>query len=205
MASFDKFVVSGTKEEASVSFEITGAHRSLPNSIRRTMMSDVPTVAIEKIEPYENNTDLSDEMIAHRLGLIPFMSDGCDKDLYYLGNCECEGILCDKCSIRYRFRVTENDPHRIGVGYDADLRRSPEIQRASARLNPVPRDQRERILVSKMRKGEEIDMVAYATKGTASEHAKWQAAVNPAFRYRPKVVYKPKATVLLGTDQIKEL
>lgn len=205
MVTLDRFVVEGTKSEASVSFEMKGVHRSLANSLRRTMMMDVPVVAIEVIETHENDTDLSDEVLAHRLGLVPFVSDGCDEELFYRGNCDCGGNLCEMCSIRYRFRVIENDPHAIGVGSELDLRRSPEVQRASSRLNPVPRDRRERIVLSKMRKGEEIDMIAYAIKGTASEHAKWQAAVNPAFRYKVNVEYRPKSTQLLSSDQIKDL
>lgn len=202
---FDFKVEYFDKHECKVTFEIANAHRSIPNSIRRTMNSDIPTMAIDIIEPAENNTTMCDEMISHRLGLLPFWSDGCDEDLYYRANCECGGILCDKCSIRYRYTYSQDDPHEVGVGSDRNLVRSPKIQRASEKLNPIVSEDRDRTIIHKCRKGEEVNFICYALKGTADEHAKWQAVVNPVFSYRPKVTFNKKATVLLDIEEMNQL
>lgn len=46
-----------------------GASSSLINAIRRYVL-EVPTLAIDEIEVFKNDSPLYDEMIAHRLGLI---------------------------------------------------------------------------------------------------------------------------------------
>ena len=45
------------------------ANESLANAIRRSV-SEVPTLAIEEVEIFKNDSALYDEMLAHRLGLF---------------------------------------------------------------------------------------------------------------------------------------
>ncbi len=44
---------------------------SFSNAIRRIMISEVPTYAIEDVYIYENSSSMDDEILAHRLGLVP--------------------------------------------------------------------------------------------------------------------------------------
>ena len=47
------------------------ADASLCNALRRTIISSVPSIVIDTVCIKENDSILCDEMIAHRLGLIP--------------------------------------------------------------------------------------------------------------------------------------
>ena len=53
--------------------------RRLANSLRRTIISSIETLAIDQVQIEENSSVLPDEMIAHRLGLVPLISEGMEK------------------------------------------------------------------------------------------------------------------------------
>jgi DNA-directed RNA polymerase subunit D len=51
-----------------------GISESLANSIRRSV-SEVPTLAIDEVEIYKNDSALYDEVLSHRLGLVPLVTE----------------------------------------------------------------------------------------------------------------------------------
>lgn len=54
-----------------IQFELSETDTSVANALRRIMIGEVPTLAIDLVEFHENSSVLNDEYIAHRLGLIP--------------------------------------------------------------------------------------------------------------------------------------
>ena len=50
---------------------IINADAAFCNALRRTLISGVATIVIDTVCIKENDSSLSDEMVAHRLGLIP--------------------------------------------------------------------------------------------------------------------------------------
>ena len=61
-------------EADSCEFVLKGTDPSIANALRRVMLVDVPTIAIDLVEIEANSTVLNDEFIAHRLGLMPIVS-----------------------------------------------------------------------------------------------------------------------------------
>lgn len=50
------------------------ANESLANAIRRSV-AEIPTLAIDEVEIFKNDSALYDEMLAHRLGLVPLKTE----------------------------------------------------------------------------------------------------------------------------------
>lgn len=86
-----------------VEFELLNTDLSVANSLRRIMVSEVPTLTIDLVEIRENTSALHDEFIAHRLGLIPLVSEQVDS-FSTSEECACQR-MCNKCSVNYRLHA----------------------------------------------------------------------------------------------------
>ncbi len=154
------------------------------NAIRRTLLSDVPTMAIDTVEinqgiirdddgrEYESIAPLFDEIIAHRLGLLPVPTD---LDNYvFRDSCECGGVGCPHCTITYI--INKKGPCTV---YSGDL-------------IPVGNDSSLKIvdgLIPIVELKEKQALIAYAIAelGTGREHAKWQPVSGLGYTYYPTI------------------
>ncbi|MDP2925276.1 MAG: hypothetical protein Q8N99_02795 [Nanoarchaeota archaeon] len=73
--------ISSNDKEGKLSF-ITDMSTSLANAIRRSVL-EIPTMAIDEAEIIKNDSALYDEIIAHRMGLIPIKADKGTKELKF--------------------------------------------------------------------------------------------------------------------------
>ena len=53
-------------------FSLVGVDASIANAFRRILIAEIPTLAIETVFVNNNTSVIQDEVLAHRLGLIPF-------------------------------------------------------------------------------------------------------------------------------------
>jgi DNA-directed RNA polymerase subunit D len=63
------------EDETETKYLIKGINHTMLNSIRRTIISNVPCLAIDEVTFYENDSPIFDEMLANRLGLLPIKTD----------------------------------------------------------------------------------------------------------------------------------
>ena len=97
-----------------VKFTLTKTDASMANALRRVMMAEVPTMAIDKVEFLQNTTVLHDDFIAHRLGLVPLTSTNCGfdtenpdeqkRDYQFNRDCTCQGY-CPQCTAIFELDV----------------------------------------------------------------------------------------------------
>lgn len=69
------------KEKQKLSF-LTDMSNSLANAIRRSVL-EIPIMAIDEVEIIKNDSALYDEIIAHRLGLVPIKTDKTTKEIKF--------------------------------------------------------------------------------------------------------------------------
>lgn len=77
LSQFEKDLQISVREqtEDKMVIQLTGVDASLMNALRRTMMDDVPTMAIDRAVMYQNTSVICDEVLVHRLGLVPIKAD----------------------------------------------------------------------------------------------------------------------------------
>ncbi len=63
------------QHENEMKFVLSDITPTFANTLRRLIMSEVPTMAIDEVIVIENTTPLYDEIVAHRLGLLPLKTD----------------------------------------------------------------------------------------------------------------------------------
>ncbi|MBY8987511.1 MAG: DNA-directed RNA polymerase subunit D [Candidatus Lokiarchaeota archaeon] len=153
---------------------IEGISIEMINALRRIMLTEVPVMAIDEVIILKNDSPLYDEIISHRLGLIPLKTD---LEVYKLPQeCECGGYGCPLCQVSLTCEITNNTNNPLEI-YSGDLKSNdPKI---------IPVDPN--IPIVKIDKNDKVIIEAYAILGLAKDHAKWQAISNVAYRHYPLV------------------
>jgi DNA-directed RNA polymerase subunit D len=168
------------KSEYKLVVVVEGISVEMLNALRRIILTEVPVMAIDEVIILKNDSPLYDEIVSHRLGLIPLKTD---LDVYKLPKeCDCEGYGCPLCQVSLTCEVTNTTNAPLEI-YSGDLKSNdPKI---------VPVD--DFIPIVKIDKNNKVIIEAYAILGIAKDHAKWQAVSNVAFRNYPDVKFDAKA------------
>ncbi len=138
-----------------------GAPLELLSAIRRTVMEEVPTMAIDSVLILENNSVLHDEVLAHRLGLIPLTSEKA-LEKYSPPEICAECTSCEDCYTRLYLEVSNetDDPRTV---YSGDFRsEDPDVKPVYPNIPLVV-----------LAKGQRITLEAEARLGRGKEHIKW--------------------------------
>ena len=146
----------------------------LMNALRRIVLAEVPAMAIDDVVMIENSSILQDEMIAHRLGLVPLKTD---LDNYTLPeDCECKSEFgCPQCRVTLTLNAESTEATR--PVYSGEL--------VSENLDVIPAT--EKIPIIKLAKGQKLKLEAYARLGKGKNHAKWQPVSGCGYKYYPKI------------------
>jgi DNA-directed RNA polymerase subunit D len=155
-----------------VTFKLTGSTPAFANALRRTLRAEVPVMAIEDVDMFENNSPMFDEYVAHRLGLVPLTTD---LKSYKMPG-ECCGGNCAKCSVM--LTLSEKGP---GIVYSKDLKSK------DAEIKPVEG----KIPLMKLMDGQKLRLEAKAVLGRGKDHIKHQPAL---------VTYKMLPTLTVTKD-----
>mmetsp|Transcript_10182 Transcript_10182/g.30625 ORF Transcript_10182/g.30625 Transcript_10182/m.30625 type:complete len:306 (-) Transcript_10182:304-1221(-) len=165
-------------------FVLSETDVSVANALRRVILSHVPTIAIDLVEIEENSSVLTDDFIAHRLGLIPIISNrvGDMKSPF-----ESEGDD-DFTDITFTLNIKCTDDNTLIVGSNDLVLDSnhPDIAPVGFSIHHDATDNKG-ITIVKLRKNQEVSLRAIARKGIGKDHAKWQPVATVAFQYMPDI------------------
>lgn len=183
---------------------------SFVNSIRRSLVSMVPCLALHEIDfhmgslgsyvdeesgeekEYESISAMFNEIIAHRLGMLPVPTD--KKTVEAFGN----AINDDSKQPDIMYSLHKQGPCTV---YSGDLE---PVNGDDSLIIPESN-----VPIVKLAEGQAILIYAKAKMGVASTHTKWQCAVAPRFYQAPIVTVssgKGSKAVLdaVGKDKFKK-
>lgn len=192
-------------ENLLLEFDLIGVDASIANAIRRILIAEIPTMAIEYVYILNNTSVIQDEVLAHRLGLVPISAPAAeflpfkrpaegeppeptDKDTLVLS-------LQVKCERNNQAAAGCEDPKELYINGDVmsgDIKWNPMGTQAkdlqNFKIGPVQDD----ILVAKLRPGQEIDIQMHAILGLGQDHAKFSPVAPASYRILPTItILKP--------------
>uniref|UniRef100_A0A8C6Z6F0 DNA-directed RNA polymerases I and III subunit RPAC1 n=1 Tax=Nothoprocta perdicaria TaxID=30464 RepID=A0A8C6Z6F0_NOTPE len=169
------------EEEDALEFDMVGIDAAIANAFRRILLAEVPTMAVEKVFVYNNTSIVQDEILAHRLGLIPIRAD--PRLFEYRNQGDEEGTEIDTLQFQLKIKCSRNpqaakessDPNELYINHKVyskhmtwvPLGNQPDLF-PDADFRPVHDD----ILIAQLRPGQEIDVLMHCVKGIGKKVAR---------------------------------
>jgi len=189
--------------EDDMEFDMIGVDASMANAFRRILIAEVPTMAIEKVLMVDNTSVIADEVLSHRLGLIPLDAD--PRIFDYLS----DDVTNERNTIVYKLHVScEKGSQRLTVK-SGQLEWLPEGSQLTIAATAQSGDKQktytsfgqsqqktsesplgvkyEDITIARLGPGQAIELEAHAVKGMGKVHAKWSPVATAWYRMLPEV------------------
>ena len=161
-----------SQKDDEIVFIVRDAEVPFINAIRRCAMVNVPKIAIEDVNIIRNDSAMFNEVLAHRLGLTPLVSDLDALEGLSLP----EDDDWDEYDNGIMFSLVEEGPK---VVYSKDLISS------DSKIKPVY----DTIPLVKLKENEQLKIEAVAKVGYGKEHAKWMPTTVCAYKQYPEITF----------------
>ena len=170
-----------------LTFLIQGINYVLANTLRRLILSHVPVLAIQEVEFQKNSSALYDEILAHRLGLIPLKTDL--KSYNLKDECKCKGKGCALCELKLTL-VAENN----GMVYASQLKST------DPKVVPVYPD----MPIVELVKKQKIELEATAILGQGKKHMKFSPGL-AYYRGYPEFIVNHNSNLKKVQEELKDV
>mmetsp|Transcript_12738 Transcript_12738/g.23129 ORF Transcript_12738/g.23129 Transcript_12738/m.23129 type:complete len:350 (-) Transcript_12738:13-1062(-) len=189
-------IISETDEH--IVFDIIGIDAPVANALRRIMLAEVPTMAVESVNMYQNTSIMQDEVLAHRLGLIPIKAD--PRLFSYVSEAKNQEMDQSNTLVFTLVKKCTKNPKSKDTTAPDKLYKNEEV--LSGDLQWIPQgDQKQTlgdavgvvhddIIITKLRPGQVIEAELLCEKGIGKEHAKWSPVCTASYRLLPEIVLK---------------
>ena len=180
-----------SQSENEIVFIVRDAEVPFINAIRRVAMVNVPKIAIEDVNIIRNDSAMFNEVLAHRLGLTPLVSDLDALEGLSLP----EDDDWDVYSNGIMFHLNEVGPKVVYskdlISSDSKIEVGPKVVyskdliSSDSKIKPVY----DTIPLVKLKEGEELNIEAVAKVGYGKEHAKWIPTTVCAYKQYPEITF----------------
>ncbi|KAK6635778.1 hypothetical protein RUM44_001032 [Polyplax serrata] len=182
--------------EFNIEFDLIGISCAVANAFRRILLSEVPSMAIEKVFVLNNTSLIKDEVLAHRLGLVPLKAD--PKLFEFRPENSTEPNEQDTLEYELKIKCTVNrDGHKNSYQID-DLYVNHSVYSKHIKWVPIgsqAKTYKEKdvlpvhadILLNKLRPGQELDLRLHAVKGIGKDHTKFSPVATAFYRMLPEI------------------
>jgi len=182
-------------DDQTLVFDMVGVEAPIANALRRILISEIPTMAIDKVYIYNNTSIMQDEVLAHRLGLIPIKVD--PRLFSYKNPFTQDYTASETIVFKLEIECTRNDnppdnhpesQYNNSRVLSQHLEWIPKSDQAST--HPTIRPVHEDIIITKLRPGQKIHLEAYCEKGIGQQHAKFSPVSTATYRLLPEITFK---------------
>ena len=142
-----------SQNEQKISIKLKGIPLQYANALRRICLNGVPIYAIDTVDILANSSVLADEVIAHRLGLIPLKT-------------ELSAVQQNNESDKIMFTLDSGETSESRTILSGELKSQDDI------VKPIA----DNIPIVTLAPGQRLNIEAYARLGRGTEHAKWNSA-----------------------------
>lgn len=191
-----------------IRFELSETDASVANAIRRVMIAEVPTLAIDLVSIEINTSVMTDEFLAHRLGMIPLNFDGglenFSQRFVYSQDCDCDEN-CPNCSVEFSLDVTA-DSGVLSVTSEALKSSDPYIRPVNfSSEEELNNTQDSGVIIAKLGPGQRLRLSAIAKLGIGKEHAKWSPVAVATYMYDPIITLNQAVLSTYTPEQKAEI
>ncbi|KAK7006745.1 RPOLD domain-containing protein [Favolaschia claudopus] len=181
----------------SIDFDLVGVDASIANAFRRIIIAEVPTICIENVYVYNNTTVIADEILAHRLGLIPLNIDPKAMEM------RVDDESTDRNTIVFELKLEctrkkdapkdSTNPSELYNNHEllsGHLVWQPAGEQEEVFSKNPPAPTNPNIVLAKLRPGQVVEMTLHAVKGVGKDHAKFNPVATASYRLLPNIVIK---------------
>ncbi|XP_006455111.1 hypothetical protein AGABI2DRAFT_209410 [Agaricus bisporus var. bisporus H97] len=183
----------------SIEFDLVGVDASIANAFRRIMIAEVPTICIELVYIWNNTSVIADEVLSHRLGLVPLNVD--PALMQFKANLD---SATDHNTIVFELDITctrnpgapkvSENPDELYINHEVlsgHLRWKPAGDQLTVFEGlPAPGPMNPNIVLAKLRPGQSVRMELHAIKGVGKDHAKFSPVATASYRLLPHIKIK---------------
>lgn len=169
-------------------FEMVGVDASIANAIRRTLIAEVPTVAIEHVYIWNNTSIIQDEVLSHRLGLVPLAIDPSRLTFKMDDEANDQNTVVFNLKTECKKKVGSKDGAVEGrYVYSSQLEWDPKGDQAETMVDAPPKPVNPDIVIAKLAPGQGMEMELHCEKGIGKDHAKFSPVATASYRLLPHI------------------